>query len=220
MMRGENWRLQYKGLHDLCFTCGKYRHRKVGCPLKKTAKNEETAGANVARNKEATSLETNRKSDEQPFSFRPWMVVQCNRRRTPRPQRRNLGNTKDGTTGDEGGDQVGITAKQPTVNGDQLRSRQSIVKQSVVNGDQLRSCQSIVKPSAEHKEPAKTLLSRGTDPTRAQLGEPVAAKQTSSSKGQIKLSSKGSNKLGLRVTVLGDSSETTDGEEVIEIQDN
>lgn len=35
-MRGGNWRLQYKGLHNLCFTCGKYDHREASCPLKPT----------------------------------------------------------------------------------------------------------------------------------------------------------------------------------------
>lgn len=31
-MRGWEGKLQYEGLHDLCFTCGKYKHKEIKCP--------------------------------------------------------------------------------------------------------------------------------------------------------------------------------------------
>lgn len=31
-LRAKNWQIQYKGLYDLCFKCGKYGHVKAGCP--------------------------------------------------------------------------------------------------------------------------------------------------------------------------------------------
>lgn len=31
-MRGREGQLLYEGLHDLCFTCGKYRHGEIKCP--------------------------------------------------------------------------------------------------------------------------------------------------------------------------------------------
>lgn len=34
MMRGKNWRIQYEGLYDLCFKCGKYMQREA-CLTKK-----------------------------------------------------------------------------------------------------------------------------------------------------------------------------------------
>lgn len=36
-MRGREWRLQYEGLHDMCYMCEKYRHQQVACPKKTTS---------------------------------------------------------------------------------------------------------------------------------------------------------------------------------------
>lgn len=36
-MRGREWRLQYEGLHDMCYRCGKYGHQEVACPKKMTS---------------------------------------------------------------------------------------------------------------------------------------------------------------------------------------
>lgn len=43
-MRGKNWRIQYEGLHDLCFKCGNYVHRELACSSRKknAAKERET----------------------------------------------------------------------------------------------------------------------------------------------------------------------------------
>lgn len=38
-LRGHFWRLQYEGLHDICFECGRYKHRLKPCPLKGGEKN-------------------------------------------------------------------------------------------------------------------------------------------------------------------------------------
>lgn len=34
LMRGREWHLQYEGLKNICFGCGKYGHRESHCPLK------------------------------------------------------------------------------------------------------------------------------------------------------------------------------------------
>lgn len=31
-MRGREWRLQYEGLYDMCYLCGKYGHQETACP--------------------------------------------------------------------------------------------------------------------------------------------------------------------------------------------
>lgn len=33
-LRKDFWRIQYKGLYNICFECGRYGHRSVSCPLK------------------------------------------------------------------------------------------------------------------------------------------------------------------------------------------
>lgn len=32
-MKGRFFRLQYEGLHDICFKCEKYGHKEISCPL-------------------------------------------------------------------------------------------------------------------------------------------------------------------------------------------
>lgn len=42
-MRREFWRIQFEGLHDICFDCGRYRHRALTCPDKEAAEKVGTA---------------------------------------------------------------------------------------------------------------------------------------------------------------------------------
>lgn len=79
-MRGKDWRLQYEGLHDLCFTCGKYGHREAGCPLKIPEESSDHMKTNEAQTKATSPSERSKKADEQSSSFGPWMVAQRNRR--------------------------------------------------------------------------------------------------------------------------------------------
>lgn len=44
-MRGREWRLQYEGLHELCFVYGHYSHRVINCQSKLNAKT--TSGAST-----------------------------------------------------------------------------------------------------------------------------------------------------------------------------
>lgn len=160
---------------------------------------KEAVNGDSMRNEGSTSLEGHQQADEQTTSFGPWMVVQRNRRLPTILQRGSSGNKKEATVGNEGGDQAEVMEKQEAVNGDQLRSSQSSAIQI-----------------AGSKETAKTPLSMGKDPTQAQTEELVASKQTSSTKGQTKLSSKGSNTMGSRYAVLREANESADLKEATE----
>lgn len=43
-LRGEEGHFQYEGLHDLCFSCGKYGHKEIKCPLSTALQTKPTAG--------------------------------------------------------------------------------------------------------------------------------------------------------------------------------
>lgn len=49
-MRGKDYRIQYEGLHDICFSCGKYGHREGMCPLKRpaTTSSQHTSDASTS----------------------------------------------------------------------------------------------------------------------------------------------------------------------------
>lgn len=85
-MRGRFWRLQYEGLHELCFTCGKFGHRQVHCSLGK-----KTPDAGVGVEQEPHSSGVNQESQrsgkqtvEEP-GFGPWTVVHRGGRRGAKP---------------------------------------------------------------------------------------------------------------------------------------
>lgn len=39
--KGRTWGVQYKGLHLLCFFCGRYGHSEVACPIKRSEEASE-----------------------------------------------------------------------------------------------------------------------------------------------------------------------------------
>lgn len=56
---GEYWRLQYEGLHDVCFACGRYGLHEAGCPLKSSVSGGIEAGNGPAHSKEVTNEANN-----------------------------------------------------------------------------------------------------------------------------------------------------------------
>lgn len=86
-MRGELWRLQYEGLHNLRFGCGRYGHRDATCPLKKDKRRGE---GNESNQPDTMSVHQEREpqSEEQVMlGYGDWMVVQRNHRRPARTTR-------------------------------------------------------------------------------------------------------------------------------------
>lgn len=84
-LRGREGKLQYEGLHDLCFMCGKYGHKEIMCPRTVTQSKPQTEeeGRPETRNDGAS-----KNSNNQPKSvFGPWMVAQRARRRQPKLQK-------------------------------------------------------------------------------------------------------------------------------------
>lgn len=76
-LKGKSWRLQYEGLQDLHFTCGKYGHREEGCPQRKRTETEETTHDD---NRSNVSWPITERKDKLSSSFGAWMVAHRNRR--------------------------------------------------------------------------------------------------------------------------------------------
>lgn len=78
-MRRREWQIQYEGLQDICFTCGKYGHKEIKCPLITTKVSVETE---ENRGEEASSeADTNTRREEQRSRFGTWMVAHRAQRR-------------------------------------------------------------------------------------------------------------------------------------------
>lgn len=92
-LRGKCWWLQYKGLQDLCFTCGKYGHRDVKCLTRmvNTRSRDRSFIGEPWKNGEV--LATDKWTGAPSFSFGPWMVAQRNRQRQTKGSRGILGNS-------------------------------------------------------------------------------------------------------------------------------
>lgn len=81
-LRGDFWRLQYEGLHEICFECEKYGHRSKSSPVKEALENAMAPPAgqpsvSIEENfAEAATSRTNSNS-----RYGNWISVQRNRRR-------------------------------------------------------------------------------------------------------------------------------------------
>ncbi|CAN1185857.1 hypothetical protein LINPERHAP2_LOCUS37820 [Linum perenne] len=72
-------RIEYEGLHKICFHCGRYGHEQKGCSsLRKTNTNQEIHEEAVFDNPIFQETETQPEIDE---DFGPWMKVKKNMRR-------------------------------------------------------------------------------------------------------------------------------------------
>lgn len=81
-LRGREGQLQYEGLHDLCFTGGKYGHKKIKCPctVTQSTHHSEEEGRPVTSN-DGSNENTNNQSKSM---FGPQMVAQRSRRQQPK----------------------------------------------------------------------------------------------------------------------------------------
>lgn len=89
-LRGIEGQVQYEGLQDLCFTCGKYGHKEVKCPL--SILESEATRVENGESKEKVPASDQGRSEDQRTGYGPWMVAQRNRRRPARNHRGNKGN--------------------------------------------------------------------------------------------------------------------------------
>lgn len=93
-IRGRKGQFQYEGLQDLCFSCGKYGHREVKCPLTQPkSPTSAEKGEDVEMDRGETSRPT--KQSERRGGFGPWMVAQKPRRRQPMAQKGISGTQQD-----------------------------------------------------------------------------------------------------------------------------
>lgn len=84
--RGRIQKIQYEGMHNLCFHCGKYGHRMPECPLSTTNGNGEhsttpTASTTTQGACENKSMDHRQKDDAQEAKYGDWMIARRNRRR-------------------------------------------------------------------------------------------------------------------------------------------
>lgn len=101
-LRGIDYHIQYEGLQDICFSCGKFGHRAIHCTP--CAKTDEHHGQSE-ENKEAngtTATEPSKEGVEGGKSgLGPWMVAQRTRRR---PAKNMKGNSVNGSSTAESGE--------------------------------------------------------------------------------------------------------------------
>ncbi|KAJ1403694.1 Zinc finger, CCHC-type [Sesbania bispinosa] len=92
------YNVEYEGLHLVCFQCGRYGHKKEGCPL--LLRNDDVQPVNplvdtvVPQPAAAPMTET---------SFGPWMLVQKSQRRNSQNISVDKGGKQGAINGDSGG---------------------------------------------------------------------------------------------------------------------
>lgn len=89
-MRGEEGQLQYEGLHELCFKCGKYGQREIKCPLTTTNQTKLSEEKGKQATDQASSHDVN--TEQQRSAFGAWLVVQKTHRWQPKSQKGNFVN--------------------------------------------------------------------------------------------------------------------------------
>lgn len=100
-LRAKNWRIQYEGLYDLCFKCGKSGHMEAARSSRKGVLNSEVE-ENKGKQSRGSGLSAgNQRQVERSTNFGPWMVAQQNHRCPAISNRGNLGNSKDVPSGNE-----------------------------------------------------------------------------------------------------------------------
>lgn len=107
-MYGEYWRLQYEGLHVICFECGHYGHCSMTCPVK-LGSEEEAPKDNGASMSNKTSGTTGASTvDGIGSGYGEWMSVQRGRRRQAKTTREPSVNLIDQGGGGPGGASCGV----------------------------------------------------------------------------------------------------------------
>lgn len=108
-LRGEFWRLQYEGLHEICFECGKYGHHSASCPMKEeflNGGNKPNVNAPV-RASRGCPEKTNEKASNSKYG--EWISVQKSNRRRAKTAKGTMGNSDGGTTGDSISNNQGVS---------------------------------------------------------------------------------------------------------------
>lgn len=86
-MRRRIWRVEYEGIHLVCFNCGRYGHKEEDCSR---SENEATDSEEETKN-QAIRNPARMNRPEVTEDFGPWMLVQHQRRRTrPAARRENM----------------------------------------------------------------------------------------------------------------------------------
>lgn len=74
-MRRKDYKLQYEGLHDICFKCGKYGHREDYTLSPQGERSEQNKNNNIDFSDPVAS-KGKEKVRKTKSSFGPWMVAQ------------------------------------------------------------------------------------------------------------------------------------------------
>lgn len=94
-MSGEYYKLQYEGLHDLCFGCGRYGHRYPICP-ERTNQQKDDGGEGTSRG--GTTNQDNDYSSAE-AGYGEWTNVQRSKRRTQTTTKGTHGISSKGNNG-------------------------------------------------------------------------------------------------------------------------
>lgn len=95
VMRREYYRLQYEGLQDLCFGCGRYGHRQADCP-ENLPKDASTSGKDAAKEPVKMGEQQSETSTEKEGPrYGEWTTVQRNRRRPSETVKGKKGNRSE-----------------------------------------------------------------------------------------------------------------------------
>lgn len=128
-MGGDYYMLQYEGLTDLCFGCGRYGHRMHLCPEKATFSAATGNGASDEGNRAEAMPQGNHAgpragdgkspstTEEAGEGHGEWSIVQRNRRRSTKEVRGNTGNSLPRTDPNVSGADSGKSKQNPTDRG-------------------------------------------------------------------------------------------------------
>ncbi|XP_057426575.1 uncharacterized protein LOC130720007 [Lotus japonicus] len=101
---GEEHRLEYEGLHSICFSCGRYGHRKEFCPATVVPTNQHALippNDSIPVRQEEQNMATpvketpNGKDSDSPNGFGPWMMAKKSSKRKPLKQINHENNPKN-----------------------------------------------------------------------------------------------------------------------------
>lgn len=95
VMRWDYYRLQYEGLHDLCFGCGRYGHRDPNCP-EKFDKHTTMGGDGSSTVAKPFGV---KQGAPESIGYGEWTTVQRGRRRAPSKGRGSAGISSKGRNG-------------------------------------------------------------------------------------------------------------------------
>lgn len=85
-LRGQSGRIQYEGLHSICFQCGIYGHSTTACPQIVLQNSEQETATHTRESSHPVTFSAGNNivaETMQPGeAFGPWMIARRNRRRS------------------------------------------------------------------------------------------------------------------------------------------